>query len=202
MTTVDRPSIDPSRSLGELVAERPARARVFEAAGLDYCCRGKRSLEEAATSAGVPVEAVIALSIAFVAAGVVARERGREDLAARRPWIVAFAFGLLHGFGFAGALAEVGLPDHSIPLALLFFNVGVEIGQLLLVGAVLLLAHVARRLLIDREWKSFEEISKPLAKARQRWQRGRPGCGGASGLRPADRGGASRSARRTAAPAL
>lgn len=107
---------------------------------------------------GPPVEAVIALSIAFVAAGVVARERGREDLAARKPWIVAFAFGLLHGFGFAGALAEVGLPDHSIPLALLFFNVGVEIGQLLFVGAVLLLAHVARRLLIGREWKRLGVI--------------------------------------------
>ena len=55
----------------------------------------------------------------------------------RYPWVVAFTFGLLHGFGFAGALAEVGLPQSSIPIALLFFNVGVEIGQLLFVGAVL-----------------------------------------------------------------
>jgi hypothetical protein len=53
------------------------------------------------------------------------------------PWVVAFTFGLLHGFGFAGALAEVGLPQSSIPIALLFFNVGVEIGQLMFVGAVL-----------------------------------------------------------------
>jgi len=69
MTTVDRPSIDPSRSLGELVAERPARARVFEAAGLDYCCRGKRSLEDAAASAGVQVDAVIADLLAVVEPG-------------------------------------------------------------------------------------------------------------------------------------
>jgi hypothetical protein len=50
---------------------------------------------------------------------------------------VAFAFGLLHGLGFAGALAEIGLPANSIPLALLFFNIGVEIGQLLFIAAVL-----------------------------------------------------------------
>ena len=58
-------------------------------------------------------------------------------LTERYPWIVAFAFGLLHGFGFAGALTEIGLPQNSIPMALLFFNVGVEIGQLLFIAAVL-----------------------------------------------------------------
>ena len=62
-----------------------------------------------------------------------------------RPWIVAFTFGLLHGFGFAGALAEVGLPHGHIPTALLFFNVGVEIGQLVFVGAVLTLIAAVRR---------------------------------------------------------
>ena len=61
------------------------------------------------------------------------------------PWVVAFTFGLLHGFGFAGALAEVGLPQSSIPIALLFFNVGVEIGQLLFVGAVLVVIAVGWR---------------------------------------------------------
>lgn len=95
---------------------------------------------------GPPVEAIIALSIVFVAAEILARERGRDDIAIRRPWIVAFAFGLLHGLGFAGALAEVGLPPDSIPLGLLFFNVGVEIGQLLFVAAVLGVAYAARRL--------------------------------------------------------
>ena len=63
--------------------------------------------------------------------------RGQAGIAARAPWVVAFAFGLLHGFGFAGALSEIGLPAGHIPVALLFFNLGVEIGQLLFVAAVL-----------------------------------------------------------------
>jgi hydrogenase/urease accessory protein HupE len=85
---------------------------------------------------GPPVEASIALSIVFVATEIVHLQQGRTSLTGRYPWVVAFTFGLLHGFGFAGALAEVGLPGSSIPIALLFFNVGVEIGQLLFVGAV------------------------------------------------------------------
>jgi hydrogenase/urease accessory protein HupE len=92
-----------------------------------------------------PVEAVIALSIVFVAAEIVGLRQGRVGLAARMPWIVAFIFGLLHGFGFAGALNEVGLPQGHIPVALFFFNVGVEIGQLLFVGAVLAVAAAVRR---------------------------------------------------------
>lgn len=98
------------------------------------------------TVPGPPVEAMIALSIVFVAAEILRREQGHEDLAARKPWIVAFAFGLLHGLGFAGALAEVGLPENAIPLALLFFNVGVEIGQLLFVVVLLAGAALVRRL--------------------------------------------------------
>ncbi len=85
---------------------------------------------------GPPVEAAIALSIVFVAAEIVHSRRGEAGLTERYPWIVAFAFGLLHGFGFAGALAEVGLPPTAIPVALLFFNVGVELGQLAFVAAV------------------------------------------------------------------
>ena len=83
-----------------------------------------------------PVEAVIALSIVFVASEIVQQHRGREGLAAKQPWLVAFAFGLLHGLGFAGALAEIGIPANSIPLALLFFNIGVEVGQLLFIAVV------------------------------------------------------------------
>jgi hypothetical protein len=90
-----------------------------------------------------PVEATIALSIVFVARELA---RGQAALAARRPWLVAFAFGLLHGFGFAGALAEVGLPHGEVPLALALFNVGVEAGQILFVGAVLGLLALARRI--------------------------------------------------------
>jgi hydrogenase/urease accessory protein HupE len=95
---------------------------------------------------GPPVEAIIALSIIFVASEVVHGLQGKIGLTARAPWIVAFSFGLLHGFGFAGALAEVGLPQIDIPIALLMFNVGVEIGQLLFVAACLLLAGIANRL--------------------------------------------------------
>jgi hydrogenase/urease accessory protein HupE len=91
-----------------------------------------------------PTEAVIALSIAFVAAEIVRAREGKAGIAARAPWVVAFAFGLLHGFGFAGALSEVGLPAGNIPVALLFFNVGVEIGQLLFVAVVLALAAFIR----------------------------------------------------------
>lgn len=87
--------------------------------------------------AGPPVEATIALSIVFVASEIIQQQRGREGLVSRKPWLVAFAFGLLHGLGFAGALAEIGLPPNSIPIALLFFNIGVEIGQLLFIAAVL-----------------------------------------------------------------
>lgn len=97
---------------------------------------------------GPPVEATIALSIAFVAAEVVHGLRGKPGLTARAPWLVAFGFGLLHGLGFAGALSEIGVPQNAIPLALLMFNVGVEIGQLLFVAAVLLLLAFARR----RRW--------------------------------------------------
>jgi hydrogenase/urease accessory protein HupE len=94
---------------------------------------------------GPPVEASIALSIVFVATEIVHGLQGRPGLTARRPWLVAFAFGLLHGLGFAGALAEVGLPENQIPTALLFFNVGVEIGQLLFVCGVLLVLAAWRQ---------------------------------------------------------
>jgi hydrogenase/urease accessory protein HupE len=94
-----------------------------------------------------PVEAVIALSIVFLASELARRQRGEVGFTARSPWIVAFSFGLLHGFGFAGALAEVGLPETDIPLALLAFNIGVEAGQLLFVAAVLALLWQGRRIL-------------------------------------------------------
>jgi hydrogenase/urease accessory protein HupE len=92
-----------------------------------------------------PVEAAIALSIVLVAVEIVNARRGKPSLAARWPWLVAFCFGLLHGFGFDGALAEVGLPHHAIPVALLFFNLGVEIGQLVFVAAILTAAGLFRR---------------------------------------------------------
>jgi hydrogenase/urease accessory protein HupE len=92
------------------------------------------------------VEAIIALSIVFVASEIVHSKRGRSGLTERAPWIVAFTFGLLHGFGFAGALSLVGLPANDIPLALLFFNLGVEAGQLAFVGVVLAIIALFARL--------------------------------------------------------
>ncbi len=109
------------------------------------------SLTLAAATLGVvavpqaPIEAVIALSIVFVASEIVQVSRGRPSRMSRRPWVVAFAFGLLHGFGFAGALTEVGLPESAIPLALLFFNLGVEVGQIAFVIVVLATLAIARR---------------------------------------------------------
>jgi hypothetical protein len=102
------------------------------------------------------VEAIIALSIMFVAVEILRREQGRSSLASEQPWLVALSFGLLHGLGFAGALAEVGLPENSIPLALLFFNVGVEIGQLIFVGALLIGAALLRCLTgpISTRWST------------------------------------------------
>ena len=94
---------------------------------------------------GPPVEAIIALSIVFVATEIVHGMRGRTGLTARAPWLVAFIFGLLHGFGFAGALSEIGLPQSQVPLALLAFNVGVEAGQLMFVAVVVALIALLRR---------------------------------------------------------
>lgn len=82
-----------------------------------------------------PVESIIALSILFLAVEIVKRKPHAPRLSERIPWVVAFAFGLLHGFGFAGALKEIGLPESDVPTALLTFNLGVEAGQLAIVAA-------------------------------------------------------------------
>jgi hydrogenase/urease accessory protein HupE len=106
--------------------------------------------------AGPPVEAMIALSIVFVASEIVHGLQGRPGLTARAPWVVAFSFGLLHGFGFAGALAEVGLPQKAIPVALLMFNVGVELGQLMFVGFALVAGALLARLpALRRPWADY-----------------------------------------------
>ena len=86
---------------------------------------------------GPPVEATIALSILLLACEIIRSDRGQGSLTAQWPWLVAFSFGLLHGFGFASALTEIGLPQGDIPLALFAFNVGVETGQLIFIAAVL-----------------------------------------------------------------
>lgn len=93
-----------------------------------------------------PVEAMIALSILFLAMEIVHEKQGKVGLTSRFPWLIAFIFGLLHGFGFAGALAEIGLPQQAITLALIFFNIGVELGQLMFVTAVVLIGLALQRL--------------------------------------------------------
>jgi HupE / UreJ protein len=93
-----------------------------------------------------PLNACIALSIVFVGVEIVKQQRGEIGLTARYPWAVAFSFGLVHGIGFAGALAGLGLEQRLLPAALLFFNVGVEIGQIAFVLLILALIWAHRRL--------------------------------------------------------
>jgi len=111
---------------------------------------------------GPPIEATIALSIMFVASEIMHSRQGRTGLTERYPWVVAFTFGLLHGFGFAGALAQIGLPQTSIPIALLFFNVGVEIGQVFFIACVFAVMALAR------------QIARRMDVARLTWARAVP----------------------------
>jgi hydrogenase/urease accessory protein HupE len=108
-----------------------------------------------ATVAAAPLNAAIALSILFLGPEIVRRWRGETSFTIRHPWVVAFAFGLLHGFGFASGLAQLGLPRGEIPLALLLFNVGVEIGQLAFVIAILCLERAFR--LLEIHWPKLVE---------------------------------------------
>ncbi|WP_218036657.1 HupE/UreJ family protein [Sphingobium sp. EM0848] len=92
------------------------------------------------------IEAMVAYSILFLAVELVRKQRGKDGITQRSPWIVAFGFGLLHGAAFAGALKEIGLPEHNIPASLFLFNVGVEIGQLIFVAVVSALLWALSRL--------------------------------------------------------
>jgi hydrogenase/urease accessory protein HupE len=96
-----------------------------------------------------PVEAVIALSILFLAIEIIKEMNGKRTLTGQKPWLVAFVFGLLHGFGFAGALSNIGLPQNEIPWALAFFNIGVEIGQ---IAFVLVILAVIKLLSYKKNW--------------------------------------------------
>ena len=102
-----------------------------------------------------PLNAAIALSILFLGPEIVRSWRGETSFTIRHPWVVAFAFGLLHGFGFASGLTALGLPQAEIPLSLLLFNVGVELGQLAFVLLFLLLERSFRVLEID--WPRWAE---------------------------------------------
>ena len=91
------------------------------------------------------IEAMVAYSILFLAVELVRKQQGKDGLTLRQPWLVAFGFGLLHGAAFAGALKEIGLPEHAIPLSLFLFNVGVEIGQLIFVALVMAVMWALKR---------------------------------------------------------
>jgi HupE / UreJ protein len=103
----------------------------------------------------VPLNAAIALSILFLGPEIVRVWRGQTSFTIRHPWVVAFAFGLLHGFGFASALTSAGLPHAELPLALLSFNVGVEIGQIGFVLLVLLLERAFR--ILEIRWPHWAQ---------------------------------------------
>jgi hydrogenase/urease accessory protein HupE len=103
-----------------------------------------------------PTEAVIALSIVFLAGEIINSHNGKFSLTEQYPWVVAMIFGLFHGLGFAGALTDIGLPQNEIPIALLMFNLGVETGQILFLSAALILVAIVKRLKINwpsNSWK-------------------------------------------------
>ncbi len=104
----------------------------------------------------VPLNAAIALSILFLGPEIVRSWRGETSFTIRHPWVVAFAFGLLHGFGFASALTGAGLPRGDLPLALVSFNVGVELGQLGFIGLILALEHSFRTL--EVRWPRWAQV--------------------------------------------
>ncbi|PKB25264.1 HupE/UreJ protein [Novosphingobium kunmingense] len=125
--------------------------RPWTIAGAATAFTAAHSLTLAGTTLGfiglaqAPVEALIAVSIVFLAVEIVKQEPDAPRFAERAPWLVAFAFGLIHGFGFAGALREIGLPEGEVPMALVAFNLGVEAGQLVIVAAVLAVLAILRR---------------------------------------------------------
>lgn len=92
-----------------------------------------------------PVEAIIALSILFLARELVMEESQRSRLTTTIPWAMAFVFGLLHGFGFAGALRDLGLPEDALWMALLLFNLGIELGQIMIIAALLAISWLAKK---------------------------------------------------------
>jgi len=118
---------------------------------------------------GPPTEAVIALSILFLAVEIVHSREGRVTLTERYPWLVALSFGLVHGLGFAGALSEVGLPQGDIPLALLMFNVGVETGQLLFVGVVVAIRELLNRLPLSWPAESWRLLPYAIGSVASFW---------------------------------
>ena len=116
-----------------------------------------------------PTEAIIALSILFLAAEIVHKRKGIVGITERYPWLIAFIFGLLHGLGFAGALSEIGVPQHEVPLALFMFNVGVETGQLLFIAVVLGLIAMLKRLPLTAPQGSWRVLPYAIGSVATFW---------------------------------
>jgi hydrogenase/urease accessory protein HupE len=116
-----------------------------------------------------PTEALIALSILFLAVEIIHSRQGKISLTEQYPWVVAFAFGLFHGLGFAGALSEIGLPQQEIPLALLMFNVGVETGQLMFIAVVLTLFALLKRLPITTPPSAWRVLPYSIGSVAAYW---------------------------------
>ncbi len=114
-----------------------------------------------------PVEAVIALSILFLARELLSSPEQRSPLTTRRPWIMALLFGLLHGFGFAGAMAEIGLPRDQLAPALLLFNIGIEVGQLMIIAALLAFLGAARWAGLRPPTNVLHGVAQPVGAVRQ-----------------------------------
>ncbi|MBT3530688.1 MAG: HupE/UreJ family protein [Gammaproteobacteria bacterium] len=116
-----------------------------------------------------PIEVLIALSIVFLAREVIMAQRGQRTLAHASPWIIAFIFGLIHGFGFAGALGELGLSDGDIPLALLFFNLGVEAGQVAFIGALVTINMLFAKFLSEQLGSLYRGLAYGLGGIAAYW---------------------------------
>ncbi|MEP4769166.1 MAG: HupE/UreJ family protein [Roseibium sp.] len=116
-----------------------------------------------------PVEAIIALSIVFLACEIALSAPDKPRLSQSAPWLVTFAFGLLHGLGFAGALKEIGLPQTDIPLALLAFNIGVEAGQLAFVFVAGVALWLLSRVLGQKSLLDLRPVTVALAYAIGGW---------------------------------
>jgi hydrogenase/urease accessory protein HupE len=114
-----------------------------------------------ATTPLPPLNVLIALSILFLGPEIVRVWRGQTSVTIRHPWVVAFAFGLLHGFGFASGLSMIGLPSHEIVLSLLMFNIGVEAGQLFFVAVIL--AMLKSFQVLEFRWPRWAELAPGYA---------------------------------------
>ena len=116
-----------------------------------------------------PFESVIALSIMFMAAEILKRKPGELRLSQRIPWLVSFGFGLLHGFGFAGALKEIGLPESDVPTALVTFNLGVEAGQIIIVAVTIGLLAALRNCVANAEHQAVKLVTYAIGITASFW---------------------------------